>query len=435
MIVESGRDDWPDATRIERDVDETCDRFEAAWRAGNRPSIEDFLVGMTDSEQGLLFRHLLELELAYRGGLGESPGPAEYRRRFPGHEGLVSSVFIEFARQSTVGRGGGAETLVPIAENGPRSGAAVRPPPDAVPNIPGSEILSELGRGGMGIVYLARQVRLNRLCALKITLPRGHNGAEFRARFLAEAETIARLRHPNIVQIYGLGDLDGRPYFEMEYIEGGSLTRRLDGTPWPPEPAARLVAMLARAIGAAHRLGIVHRDLKPANVRSSVGRQHGPGHRRPRRARGGDRPRSSHRIVGGSSSAWNARFACTMRQRAGGSPCWGATTSGRPPGGQSRRQADRISRRPRGQHPLMGCGRRPGGRRLALRYGVPGGPDLQSRRFAARFREVCIRTIPYACGTRRRAGGSPTCKATRIRSVRWRSARTVGASSRRHKTA
>ena len=86
------------------------------------------------------------------------------------------------------------------------------------------------------------------------------------ARFLAEAETIARLRHPNIVQIYGLGEHDGLAYFEMEYIEGGSLARRLDGTPWAPEPAARMVAVLARAIGDAHRLGIVHRDLKPANV-------------------------------------------------------------------------------------------------------------------------------------------------------------------------
>ena len=85
----------------------------------------------------------------------------------------------------------------------PRSGSAT-PSPEVFPNIPGSEILSELGRGGMGVVYLARQVRLNRLCALKITLPGKHHGAESRARFLAEAETIARLRHPNLVQIYGL---------------------------------------------------------------------------------------------------------------------------------------------------------------------------------------------------------------------------------------
>ena len=118
----------------------------------------------------------------------------------------------------------------------------------------------------MGVVYKARQIRLNRLCALKIALPGKHTGAESRARFLAEAETIARLRHPNIVQIYGLGEHEGLAYFEMEYIEGGSLARRLDGTPWAPGPAARMVAVLARAIGDAHRLGIVHRDLKPGNV-------------------------------------------------------------------------------------------------------------------------------------------------------------------------
>ncbi len=118
----------------------------------------------------------------------------------------------------------------------------------------------------MGVVYKARQIPLNRLCALKIILPGEHNGAEFRARFLAEAETIARLRHPNVVQIYGLGDHEGRPYFEMEYVEGGSLAARLTGTPWAPGPAARIVAVLARAIGDAHHLGIIHRDLKPANI-------------------------------------------------------------------------------------------------------------------------------------------------------------------------
>jgi WD40 repeat protein/tRNA A-37 threonylcarbamoyl transferase component Bud32 len=140
------------------------------------------------------------------------------------------------------------------------------PPPEGLPNVPGLEILSELGQGGMGIVYKARQTHLNRLCALKITLPGQHASDVFRARFLAEAETIARLRHPNIVQIYGLGEHEGRPYFVMEYIEGGSLAGRLDGTPWAPGPAARMIAVLARAIADVHRLGIVHRDLKPANV-------------------------------------------------------------------------------------------------------------------------------------------------------------------------
>ena len=266
MDVPTSRNNRLDSTRIARDVDEACDRFEAAWRTGDRPLIEDFLGGTTVSDRLVLLRHLLELELDYRGGIGESPRPSEYRRRFPGLEDLIDSIFAEFVEQSRVVRGGDLETLAPTGWGGPTSGSAQSPPPDASLNIPGVEILSELGRGGMGVVYKARQIRLNRLCALKITLPGEHNGAEFRARFLAEAETVARLRHPNIVQIYGLGDHDGRPYFEMEYIEGGSLARRLDGTPWSPEPAARMVAVLARAIGAAHRLGIVHRDLKPANV-------------------------------------------------------------------------------------------------------------------------------------------------------------------------
>jgi WD40 repeat protein/predicted Ser/Thr protein kinase len=261
-----GADNWLDATEIGRDVDEACDRFEAAWRAGDRPRIEDFLGDTTDSVRPVLLRHLLDLELDYRGHLGESPEPSDYRGRFPGQDGLIDSAFAELVARSQVDRGGDSETLVRTGSDDPRPASATSAPPDSLPNIPGSEILSELGRGGMGVVYLARQVRLNRLCALKITLPGKHHGAEFRARFLAEAETIARLRHPNIVQIYGLGDHDGRPYFEMEYIEGGSLGRRLDGTPWAPEPAARMIAVLARAIGDAHRLGIVHRDLKPANI-------------------------------------------------------------------------------------------------------------------------------------------------------------------------
>jgi WD40 repeat protein/tetratricopeptide (TPR) repeat protein len=138
--------------------------------------------------------------------------------------------------------------------------------PRARPNIPGYEILDELGRGGMGVVYRARQVRLRRPCAVKMILAGDHADADSSLRFLAEAETIARLRHPNIVQIYSLGDHEGRPYFELEYVEGGSLAGRLDGTPWPPREAARLVEILARAMQEAHRLGIVHRDLKPANI-------------------------------------------------------------------------------------------------------------------------------------------------------------------------
>ena len=160
-----------------------------------------------------------------------------------------------------------SETLeVRLGRDGPWSGLRLVPPPSLLPNIPGYEILSELGRGGMAVVYKARQLRLNRLCALKMILPGEHAGAELPVRLLAEAETIARIRHPNVVQIYGLGDHDGRLYFEMEYIEGGNLAHQLNDTPWAPRPAAQMVAVLARAVEHAHRLGIVHRDLKPANV-------------------------------------------------------------------------------------------------------------------------------------------------------------------------
>ncbi len=136
----------------------------------------------------------------------------------------------------------------------------------AVPTISGYEILGELGRGGMGIVYKARQVLLNRPCVLKMILAGAHAGDEATVRFLAEAEAVARLQHPNIVQIHHIGRADGLPFFELEYVPGGSLDRRLDGTPWPARLAAELIESLARGVVEAHHQGIVHRDLKPGNV-------------------------------------------------------------------------------------------------------------------------------------------------------------------------
>jgi eukaryotic-like serine/threonine-protein kinase len=261
--VTSNGEIWRDAPQFGREIDEACDRFEAACRAGNRPPIEDFLGGTRDPDYPVLLRYLLAAELDYRASLGETPESSEYRRRFAGHERLIDSVFARFAGRSKLSTGADIETAdLPIARDGISRESTVSPARDTFPSIPGCEILSELGRGGMGVVYKARQIGLNRLCALKIALP----GKPTSARFLAEAGTIARLRHPNIVQIYGLGEHEGLAYFEMEYIEGGSLARRLDGTPWAPGPAARMVAVLARAIGDAHRLGIVHRDLKPGNV-------------------------------------------------------------------------------------------------------------------------------------------------------------------------
>jgi serine/threonine-protein kinase len=141
-------------------------------------------------------------------------------------------------------------------------------PPErtALPQIPGYEVQGELGRGGMGIVYRAWHLRLNRPVALKMLLAGAYAQPEERQRFLREAEAVAALHHPNTVQVHNAGEVEGRPFFTMELIEGGSLARQIQGAPQPARQAAALVATLADAVQAAHQSGIVHRDLKPGNI-------------------------------------------------------------------------------------------------------------------------------------------------------------------------
>jgi WD40 repeat protein len=143
--------------------------------------------------------------------------------------------------------------------------------------VPGYEILEVLGRGGMGIVYKARQISLKRLVALKMILSGPHAHKEEIERFRIEAEAVARLRHPNIVQIYEVGECDGSPYCSLEYIEGESLQKHLAGTPLAPAEAAALTETLARSVHHAHQAGIIHRDLKPANILLGGTREEGPG--------------------------------------------------------------------------------------------------------------------------------------------------------------
>ncbi|MCI0465191.1 MAG: protein kinase, partial [Gemmataceae bacterium] len=134
------------------------------------------------------------------------------------------------------------------------------------PVIPGYEILQVLGYGAAGVVYKARQQALNRLVALKMIRGPEQTRPEDRLRFQIEGEVVARLHHPNIVQIYEVGNHAGQPFFAFEFVDGGSLADRLDGTPQPPRHAAELIETLARAVHAAHLQGIVHRDLKPSNI-------------------------------------------------------------------------------------------------------------------------------------------------------------------------
>jgi tRNA A-37 threonylcarbamoyl transferase component Bud32 len=143
------------------------------------------------------------------------------------------------------------------------------PPPsnsrDAA-TVAGYELIEELGRGAMGIVYKARQKGLNRYVALKMLLSGTHASASMLGRFRSEAEAVGRLRHPNIVHVYDVGEHEGRPFMSLEYVDGGTLAQRLIREAYRPREAARVVETLARAVHAAHEVGIIHRDLKPSNV-------------------------------------------------------------------------------------------------------------------------------------------------------------------------
>jgi serine/threonine-protein kinase len=135
-----------------------------------------------------------------------------------------------------------------------------------LPVIPGYEVLGVLGRGGMGIIYRARHLKLNRVVALKMLLSGEYASPAELARFAREGEAIAALQHPNIVQVYDVGEIDGRAYFTMELVGGGTLAAKLAGVPQPAQDSATITEILARAIHAAHAGGIVHRDLKPGNI-------------------------------------------------------------------------------------------------------------------------------------------------------------------------
>jgi WD40 repeat protein len=221
-------------------IDDLCLRFEAAWRAGPPPRLEDYLAAEEDPERSVLLGELLRVELDWRQQRGDPPGLKDYQEKYPEYPTLIRELF----------------------EGLPPAEAADKAPP----RPPGYTIEGELGQGGMGVVYRARQVVLNRVVALKMILAGNHARPEERARFRAEAEAVARLQHPNVVQIYDIGEYQGLPYFSLEYCEGGNLAQRLRGEPQQPRDAAALVQTLARGVHAAHQCGVIHRDLKPANV-------------------------------------------------------------------------------------------------------------------------------------------------------------------------
>jgi tetratricopeptide (TPR) repeat protein len=288
-------------------LEQVVERFEDAWQRGERPNIDAYLPaggraaalvelvhadleyrlkhGETARVEDYLRRYpdlssdravvLALLAAEYRQRRRREPGLglAEYAGRFPEYlDDLITRLHVPpvpnlpppaepaadpSAARSTMRDGGPSQAEAPAKRDGS--------PPGPM-DIPDYEVLEELGRGGMGVVYKAQQLGLNRIVALKMILAGKYAEAGELQRFQAEAEAIARLKHPHIVQIYEVGEHNGLPFFSLEYCPAGSLDRKLNGTPLPPQEAATLVEVLARAMQAAHEKGIAHRDLKPANV-------------------------------------------------------------------------------------------------------------------------------------------------------------------------
>jgi serine/threonine protein kinase len=247
----------PPPSELAPHVEQTCRAFETAWKAGPPPAIEAFLKDAPAAARPRLLRELLRLDLAYRGRRHERPALEEYCARFPDEADVIRAVFVD----------------TPTAAEPPGAGPVATPPTEPGqeaagpwPTVPGYEVLARLEPGGMGVVYRARQVALNRTVALKVIRAGAHAGPHERARFRVEAEAVASLSHPHVIPIFDCGECDGVPYLAMEFAEGGSLAGWLVAGPMAPDEAAALVETLARAVHFVHEHGLIHRDLKPANV-------------------------------------------------------------------------------------------------------------------------------------------------------------------------
>ena len=214
-----------------RRIDAVCDRFEAAWRSGTEPQLEDFLVGWEGAERAALLHELLALDADYRKARAQS-AEASTRTDPPP---LRGSVPVEVT--TSVGR-----------------------------CIGDYELLKEIGRGGMGVVFRARQISLGRPVAVKVVLAAAVAGADELRRFQREAEILARLEHPHIIPIYETGTHQGHPYFSMPLMEGRSLAGPAGRLADNPRAAVEIVVAIAGAVQHAHSQGVLHRDLKPANV-------------------------------------------------------------------------------------------------------------------------------------------------------------------------
>jgi serine/threonine protein kinase len=265
-------------SRAER-VDEACDRFEGAWRAGQRPRIEEYLAAAPEPERPELLRQLLALEVELRSEEGENPTPEEYQRRFPGHAELIEAVFAQASRDGSGRTSDSREgATTPHRPPAPQAAGDAGPPPPSgsPPPVPDSisryRVVRRLGAGAFGDVYLAHDGVMDRQVAIKVPSVRLLATERAREEFLREARSVSRLQHEGIVRAHDFGqEADGRCYIVYEFIDGASLAERIKpertaADPLPPDEAARIVAQVAEALHYAHLQGLVHRDIKPANI-------------------------------------------------------------------------------------------------------------------------------------------------------------------------
>jgi serine/threonine-protein kinase len=258
-----------------------CEEFEMRWRAGERPRIEDMLARAEKRDEPALLDELLPLELELRREAGEKPSSVEYRSRFPDAPTWADEAFAEAAGSDASPNGAdlepsdstislrGLPTVTPSP--GARSSGGYSPSASVFDFVGDYEILEEIARGGMGVVYKARHTGLKRLVALKMILSGQMASQAERSRFLREAELAANLDHPNIVPIFEVSEFQGCPFFSMKLVEGESLSDQIEakertGARMDPRGSAHLMATLARAVHYAHERGFLHCDLKPSNI-------------------------------------------------------------------------------------------------------------------------------------------------------------------------